>query len=332
MTDARGLVRNYAFDNAGRMLTKSFPAAANENVAYVYDSIAGGNFGKGRMTSMTDESGSTAYVYDARGNVLTETRTIGGQVYTVGYLYDLADRVSQITYPSGRIITYVRDAQGRVTSVTTKQNAAAAVVTLASGIAWQPFSGLVSAMTYGNGLTEADSYSLDYEVNRLLLQNGPTSLIDRTHAHADLLNLTGITDAVTPANTQTFGYSAANRLSTASGVYGGAARRTLCRPAHQRPRRDHGPSARISRKGFVRRNPFRHGVHQVAQTKDWCEGFYERALTIRTFPIHLFAVRINQGREARPASTKQYRPLGSRLGFGAWPPIPLRDTTLLLVP
>jgi len=104
MTDARGIVTAYAYDNAGRMTGKSFPAAANENVAYTYDATTGGNVGKGRMTSMTDESGSTAYVYDARGNVLTETRTIAGQVYTVGYLYDLADRVSQITYPSGRIV------------------------------------------------------------------------------------------------------------------------------------------------------------------------------------------------------------------------------------
>ena len=220
MTDGRGLVRSYSYDTAGRMLAKGFPAAANENVGFVYDSIAGGNIGKGRLTSVTDESGSTAYVYDARGNVLTETRTIAGQVYTAGYQYGLADRVIGITYPSGRIVAYIRDAQGRVTSVTTKQNATAALVTLASGIAWQPFSGLVSAMTYGNGLTEADSYSLDYEVNRLLLQNGTTALIDRTHAHGDLLNLTAITDAVTPANSQTFSYSAANRLSTASGVYG----------------------------------------------------------------------------------------------------------------
>src|SRR5450631_1483460 len=137
---------------------------------------------------------------------------------TAGYRpqYDLADRVSQITYPSGRIVSYIRDVQGRVTSVTTKQTATAAVVTLASGIAWQPFSGLMSSMTYGNGLTEADTYSLDYEVNRLLLQNGPTSLLDRTHAHTDKLNLTGITDAVTSANSQTFSYSPANRLSTAS--------------------------------------------------------------------------------------------------------------------
>ena len=54
-----------------------------------------------------------------------------------------ADRVTQITYPSGRIVNYVRDTTGRITSATTKQNAAAAVVTLASGIVRQPQSNIV---------------------------------------------------------------------------------------------------------------------------------------------------------------------------------------------
>ncbi len=109
-----------------------------------------------------------------------------GQAYAVAYAYDLADRVIGIVYPdnypSGRIVTYVRDAQGRVTSVTTNQNATAAMVTLAQNIAWQPFSGLVSSMTYGNGLLETDTYSLDYEINRLLVQNGAASVQDNVCA------------------------------------------------------------------------------------------------------------------------------------------------------
>jgi RHS repeat-associated protein len=219
--DARAVVTNYTYDNAGRMLTKSFPTAAAENVTYTYDSVLAGNKGKGRLTSVTDESGSTAYVYDVRGNVLSETRVIAGQSYAVAYQYDTADRVTQITYPSGRIVTYTRDAQGRVTGVTTKKTAAATTSdTVVSGVTWKPFSGLPFAMTMGNGVTELDTYSLDYEIQRLLVQNGAASLLDRTHNRTDLLNLTGITDAVTPANNQTFGYTPANRLSTASGVYG----------------------------------------------------------------------------------------------------------------
>ena len=75
-------------------------------------------------------------------------------------------------------------------------------------------------MLYGNGLAEVDSYSLDYEIQRLLVQNGGTSLIDRTHARADALNLTGITDAVTPANNQVMSYAPTNRLASAAGAFG----------------------------------------------------------------------------------------------------------------
>ena len=46
------------------------------------------------------------------------------------------------------------------------------------------------------------------------------AIIDRTHARTDLLNLTGITDAVTPANTMSFAYTPANRLSSATEPWG----------------------------------------------------------------------------------------------------------------
>jgi RHS repeat-associated protein len=45
-------------------------------------------------------------------------------------------------------------------------------------------------------------------------------LLDRSLARADALNITGITDNVTAANSQTFGYTAANRLAAATGSYG----------------------------------------------------------------------------------------------------------------
>jgi YD repeat-containing protein len=64
--DARVVVTSYTYDNAGRVLTKTFPAAVAENVTYAYDSVLAGNKGKGRLTSVTDQSGSMAYVYDVR--------------------------------------------------------------------------------------------------------------------------------------------------------------------------------------------------------------------------------------------------------------------------
>jgi hypothetical protein len=40
------------------------------------------------------------------------------------------------------------------------------------------------------------------------------------YAYTDLVNLTGITDGVVAANSNTLGYSLANRLNAASGPWG----------------------------------------------------------------------------------------------------------------
>ena len=167
VTDGRGIVTNMTYDNAGRLLTKTYPAATAENITYTYNSVASGNKGVGRLTKIQDQSGSTELAYDERGNVVTDVRTIAGQVHPIAYGYDLADRITQITYPSGRIVNYVRDSQGRVTSVTTKLNAGASPVTVASAIAYQPLSGLVSSLSYGNGLSELNTFTLDYELSVL---------------------------------------------------------------------------------------------------------------------------------------------------------------------
>ncbi len=109
---------------------------------------------------------------------------------------------------------------GRITQVTTKQNAAAASVTLASAIAYQPLSRLVQAMAYGNGLSDFNTHTLDYELDVLGVYNGATSVINRAHTRADRLNLTNIFDNVAAANTQVCAYGPANRLQNADGPWG----------------------------------------------------------------------------------------------------------------
>ena len=70
---------------------------------------------------------------------------------TTAYAYNLAGNVTQITYPSGRIVSYSYDSQGRISGVTTRASSNAPVVTLASGVTYEPFGPLAS-LTYGNGL------------------------------------------------------------------------------------------------------------------------------------------------------------------------------------
>ena len=115
-TDARGLATSYAYDALNRQTLATF---AGGSVALEYDNTAtGGAFAKGRLTKVTDPSGSTTYAYDARGRVLRKTQTVGSGAsarnLAVVYRY-AAGRMTGVTYPSGRDLSYAFDAQGRVT-------------------------------------------------------------------------------------------------------------------------------------------------------------------------------------------------------------------------
>ncbi len=178
------------------------------------------NKGKGRLTKVQSQLGIIDFVYDARGNITSDTRTINAKIHTTLYTYDAADRVLTMTYPSGRIVTYARDAMGRITGVTTKKDAGSSVVTLASSIDYMPVSRLVKSFTYGNGLIDMNGYTLDYETSALEVKNGAANVCSANLSRTDNLNVTALTDNVTSANTQTFGYSPANRLNSATGAYG----------------------------------------------------------------------------------------------------------------
>jgi YD repeat-containing protein len=183
MTDGRGVVTNYSYDDAGRMLSKTYPAAAAENVSYTWDSVTGGNKGKGRLTSVTYQKGSMSWVYDDRGNVTSETRVINGKSASTAYQYTPNDEISQITYPSGRIVTLSRNAIGRISSIKTQRTATATVANVATAFSWRPMSELVSAFTYGNGLAFSATYDLDYRIATLKVQDGGTNTISLSYAY-----------------------------------------------------------------------------------------------------------------------------------------------------
>jgi len=112
------------------------------------------------MASVTDDSGSTSYRYDARGNIVRVETVIGAQTYVTEYGYDLADRMVSMVYPSGRIVDYTRDALGRVIDVSTRASLPATPVPLATGLTYEAFAGL-DALAYGNGVTLALGHDLN---------------------------------------------------------------------------------------------------------------------------------------------------------------------------
>jgi RHS repeat-associated protein len=223
ITDGRGVVTNLTYDNAGRLLTKQYPADPSENIAYTWDSTAGGNYGIGRITQITDGSGSINWTYDTLGRIVQEQKTTAGIVYTIGYGYDAAGNVTQIAYPSGRIVSYSRDALGRITGVTTQQNSRSSPVTLATSITYQPF-GPLQSLWYGNGMDIWKTFTQDYLIDCLYISDTSTSpttdYVSRCYGRTDGLNITNIWDNLNSSKSQSFWYTPSNRLQNASGIWG----------------------------------------------------------------------------------------------------------------
>jgi len=169
-TDARNVISMYTYDALNRVTAIGYPINSTHNIGYAYDqgnSVTGctTSYPVGRLTRMTDSSGSTTYCYDHHGNVLRKVQVTNGFTYISDYTYTLADRLSTITYPSGAIVTYGRDNVGRVNAVSYQTNAAAAAVSLvaANGVTYYPF-GPLNTMTFGNGRTVTKTYDGNYGI------------------------------------------------------------------------------------------------------------------------------------------------------------------------
>ncbi|MDX8525898.1 RHS repeat-associated core domain-containing protein [Mesorhizobium sp. MSK_1335] len=219
-TDARGVVANYTYDNAGRIATVAYPAEPTSNVTYAYDSVAGGNFGKGRLTGVTDAAGTVAYAYDILGRVTSETRVIDGQTYVVGYERDAAGNVVAMTYPSGRRVTFDRDADGKINVVKqTPLGGAPAYLTFYVGRT--PF-GPRLGITYANDTREARRYDQDGRLTNLelLIDSTTVNIIDWNYHYDDKRNLTAINDFQNAANNETYTYTASGFLASATGSWG----------------------------------------------------------------------------------------------------------------
>jgi YD repeat-containing protein len=151
------------------------------------------------------------YAYDPKGRLITETRTVNGVAYATGYSYDSAGRLSGMSYPSGRTLTYAFDALGRTSQVSTTAPPAqgGATQVLAQNIQYHPLGG-VKSYTLGNGQIYARSIDLDGRIASYTLGNA-----NYTIGFDDASRITSIAQAGNPANSNSYGYDSLDRLTQA---------------------------------------------------------------------------------------------------------------------
>jgi RHS repeat-associated protein len=208
--DARGVVITYGYDNLNRLTSISYNTsgapgvASTPTVTYNYDTNQSSST-NGLLLSVTVGSGySESYSYDSNKRVQSMTRAIDLRNYTIGFQFDTANQVTQMTYPSNRIINIGHDNKGRVSSIGS----------YLSSVTYDGM-GRLSGTTLGNGVTEG----FGYDANRMQLisqtatkNGGPTN---------GLMNMTYSYDAT--AGQMGTGSTAGNagQLMSVSGTLGG---------------------------------------------------------------------------------------------------------------
>lgn len=141
-SDSQEVERKY--DELNRLKRVIYRESASENVDYEYDGV--GVNGIGRLTSVSDESGSKNFEYDDQGYLERVNYSIVGESYAIDYDFDKAGKLIQVVYPSGRSITYGYDSQGRPNHID-----AGSKGTLVNEVDYYPF-GQFKEIEYGSGL------------------------------------------------------------------------------------------------------------------------------------------------------------------------------------
>ena len=200
LTDARGITRSYDYDALNRLTAISFPNT-QENVSISYDNCS---FGIGRVCSFTDESGATSMQYDAYGNVIVINYTRDGVNYSQSYSYDIGHRISAITLPSGRVVSYQRDGLQRISGISSVINGQNQIILEQIGY---NANHQITQRTYGNGLVESRFYDLQ---SRLL--NSQLTGTDETNLSYDANS--NVLSRNTTSDDHSYGYDALDRLES----------------------------------------------------------------------------------------------------------------------
>lgn len=125
------------------------------------------------------------------------------------WTYDLADRPSSVTYPSGTIVNYVRDSMGRVATVNYRLLGTGPLLPVVSSASYLPF-GPLHAITFGNGRTLTKTFDLNYAIDTISTNpgNGLTADYD-----LDVVgNISGLSDVLGGPPTRKYQYDALHRL------------------------------------------------------------------------------------------------------------------------
>jgi YD repeat-containing protein len=190
-TNRRDRTIEYVYDDRNQIISKTYDDGTN--VQFTYDS-------RGNLTSATDASGTTTQTYDANDR-LTQITYPNGR--SVSYSYDSVGRRSQMVTHDGFTVNYTYDVLGRLASLTNGNNETIVAYTYDD-------VGRLSREDNGNGTYTTYSYDLAGQLLSVVNYAPDDSVNSRFDYTYD--NLGRRTTMTTLEGTWQYGYDASGQL------------------------------------------------------------------------------------------------------------------------
>src|SRR5437762_4451496 len=147
-TPAPPLPHNHARYNSRSQLTGKTYSNGQGAVTLQYDQGGAGAFALGRLTSITDPSGSESFTFDPVGRITQIQKGIGTTTFPIQYQYNPGGQVTRITYPSNSVVNQNVDNFGLLNTIVSGTTSYASIPDPPTGY---NAAGQILTFTYGNG-------------------------------------------------------------------------------------------------------------------------------------------------------------------------------------
>ncbi len=214
-TDANGNEISSTYDSLCRLTEIEY--ADQSTVSFTYDLNS-------NRTKMEDDAPNTdddvEYTYDKWNRLLTETRSISTSTYTISHEYDVANRLTKLTYPDNMQILYSYDDLNRTTEIKRYVDGSNDEILL-DNVQYDTES-LLTQFDYGNDLRATFSYDSRDRPLTIDIKNGETAYLDLDYTHDYNNNITQLvngwrdTSSTWHSDTETYSYDGLDRLTSAS--------------------------------------------------------------------------------------------------------------------
>ncbi|PJZ29480.1 RHS repeat-associated core domain-containing protein [Leptospira kmetyi] len=222
-TDARSKTVSFTYDAIGRVLTQSTNGSESP-IQFGYDDSSV-PFSKGKVTQVTDGSGSVSFLYNQRGQAIQKKKVVDDIVAIFKTDYDSLGRATILTYPDGTKVHQNYATHGAINSITMDSADGTSVghTVVSYEGPYLNADGLPTLKRVsGNGVSMEVVYEpIDQKPKETLTKKPDGSLIgNKVYTYDSKGNFTKIEDRLNPGRTQTYTLDSINRVTQAVGKYG----------------------------------------------------------------------------------------------------------------